>query len=113
MSATYVLRKNLQGKFVFTFKTHDGQVLWTSPCYTDRDIALRSVSAARSLGRREANYELRTAENGQAYFVFKNTRNEVLGQSEMYPDAEGVRKGITLARARTRGARLEDLTLHW
>ena len=110
MTATYVLNRNGAGKYVFTFKTHDGQELLTSQAYADKDRALRAIDAARVLARRARNYEICTAEGGQAYYVLKHARWGVIGQSEMYPDSESVLEGITVARAKTRGAQLEDLT---
>jgi len=111
MSATYTLEKDPDGKFVFTFKTHSGEVILTSPGYSDKDLAMRRVDMARTFGRRGESYQLLTAEDGQAYFVLKTTREEVLGQSEMYRDSESVLQGIRLARSNARGARLEDLTV--
>jgi len=110
MAATFVLEKCKDGSFMFTLKAHDGQVLLTSLCYPDKDTASRRLDSARSLVRRQENYEVLTAENGQSYFVFKNSHNEVIGQSEMYPDSQSVAKVITIARGSTRGARIEDLT---
>jgi uncharacterized protein YegP (UPF0339 family) len=110
MAATYVLQKCGDGRFMFTLKAHDGQVILTSPCYPDKDTALRRIDSARLLARRQENYELLTAENGQAWFVLKTARMGVIGQSEMYPDSQSAAKVITFARGITRGARLEDLT---
>ena len=110
MTATYVLRKNPEGTFVFTLNTHSGQVLLTSQVYTDKNVALRMVDTARSIARRQKSYELAEAEDGQAYFVLKNARQQVIGRSEMYPDSQSVLQGILQARANTHGARLEDLT---
>jgi uncharacterized protein YegP (UPF0339 family) len=111
MTATYVLKQSREGGFVFTLNTHSGQVLLTSQSYAEKDLALRMIDAARNIARAKKHYELVTREEGGAYFVLRNAREEVIGQSEMYPDSQSVQKGILLARATTRGARLEDLTL--
>jgi|SRR5687768_739411 len=110
MAATYVLQQREDGRFTFTLKAHDGQVLLTSQGYPDKDSALSRMNSMRNIAGRDRNFEPRTAENGQPYFVFKNARNEVIGQSEMYADLQSVPKGITLVKANARVARLEDLT---
>ena len=110
MATTFTLTKTSEGRFVFTFKTHDGQVLLTSYRYADKDSALRAISAARSCSRRKESFEILTEEDGQIYFVLKNAREEVLGESQMYPDKESARKVTALMMGKARGARLEYLT---
>jgi uncharacterized protein YegP (UPF0339 family) len=109
MSARYILQQEGQDGYRFTLVTHGGEVLLTSGLYTDKDTALRHISAARSLARRRDNYELLTADDGQFYFVLRHARKGMmLGQSGKFPDAAEAEKGINAARARTYGARLED-----
>jgi uncharacterized protein len=110
MSARYILQQIEKGQFRFNLTTHSGQVLLTSRVYTDKDSALRNISATRQLAHNEKNYELLVAENGQSYFIVRNARGEVLGQSEMYPDPASMRTAINRVKGNTRGARLEDLT---
>jgi uncharacterized protein YegP (UPF0339 family) len=110
MAATYLLKKNADGKFVFTLNTHAGEVLLTSVDYAEKDSALRSISAARRLAHNARNYELLTAENGLLYFVVRNARKEVIVRSDMYPDSECLRNAMDRVKGTTRGARLEDLT---
>ena len=110
MSSRYVLKRSKDGMFTFTLQTHSGEDLVTSHVYNDKDSAMRAINTARRLAQREDNYELLRTNNGLIYFVLKNTRGEVLGQSREYNDAESLRQAITQAKAKTRGARLEDLT---
>ena len=110
MATTFTLTRTGEGRFVFTFKTHDGEVLLTSYRYADKEDALRAINAARSCARRKESFEILTEEDGQRYFVLKNSREEVLGESQMYPDEESARKVTALMMGKARGARLEDLT---
>jgi uncharacterized protein len=109
MSAEFVLRKDQDGMFVFVFQTASGQVLLRSGAYGDKDLALRQLHSARQMVRKERNYELRRANEGEFYFVVKNRSHEVLGQSEMYPDQESRRQGMILSRECSHGARVENL----
>jgi uncharacterized protein YegP (UPF0339 family) len=108
MSARDILQQEGQDGYRFTLVTHGGEVLLTSGLYTDKDTALRHISAARNLARRRGNYELLTADDGQVYFVLKNNRRGMLGQGGMFPDVASAEKGINAVRAHTYGARLED-----
>jgi hypothetical protein len=42
--------------------------------------------------------------------VLKISKGKVIGQSRKFTDADNSRADIILAKAKTRGARLEDLT---
>jgi uncharacterized protein YegP (UPF0339 family) len=61
MSARYVLKQEDKGQYRFTLITHSGQVLLTSDIYTDKDLAMRHISAARSFVRRGSHYEFLTS----------------------------------------------------
>ena len=109
MSARFVLKRAPDGQFSFLFLTHSGQVLLTSPAYTDKERALRRISAARQMARNRHNYEIVTGANGSSFLV-RGKHGDVLGQSESFPDAQSLEAGINLVRANAKGARLEDLT---
>jgi uncharacterized protein len=110
MAATYVLKQNRKGQFVFTLETHDGEVVLTSKGYADKDCALRVMASMRQMAGRNENYEVLAAENGWPYFVLQNKKKEVIGHSEVYWDAANLAKVIALVKANARAARLLDLT---
>ena len=109
MSARFVLERDPEGGFSFLFITHSGQVLLSSPVYTDKDRALRRISATRHMARNRQNYEIVTGANGY-YFLVRGKHGDVLGRSESFPDFASLEAGINLVRANAKGARLEDLT---
>jgi uncharacterized protein YegP (UPF0339 family) len=98
MSSSYVLKRRRDGRFTFTLQTHDGKVLLISLAYKDKDSALRATNAARHLAYREENYELLRSDLGLVYFVLKNARGEVIGQSREYIDADSSQQGISMAK---------------
>lgn len=108
MSSSFVLKRRRDGKFTCTLQTHYGKVLLNSRAY--KDSALRAINAARQLAHREENYELLRTDIGLVYFVLKNARYEVIGQSRKHIAAESSRQGIGLAKTKPRGAQLADLT---
>jgi uncharacterized protein YegP (UPF0339 family) len=110
MSSNYVLKQTRDGKFTFTLQSHHGKVIFTSNAYVDKDSALRAINAARQFARRESCYEFVRTDLGLVYFVLKDAKGKVLGRSRKYIDVESSRAGVYLAKSKTRGARLEDLT---
>lgn len=110
MGATFILTQNQEGTFAFSFQMLDGEVILSGQGYADKETAINAINAVRHLAARDQNFEPRTAEDGGAYLVLKNRRKAVIGQSEMYPDPEGLPRVIVLAKANVRGARFDDLT---
>jgi uncharacterized protein YegP (UPF0339 family) len=110
MAATFTLSKTGEGRFVFEFKTHSGDILMTSGTYLDKGNAIRGTDAARHLAHNARNYDICTAGDGQSYFVVKNARGEAILHSEIYPGREAAREVIAQVKGKACGARLEDLT---
>ena len=110
MTAIYILKQSREGNFLFSLESigSDERVLLTSPSCRDKHGALCMINAVRSLARRDKNYEVRTAENGQLYFVLKNARQEVIGQSEPYADSQSLPAVIASVKSCARTAKLED-----
>lgn len=110
MAVTFTLTKTEEGRFVFFFKTHSGDILMTSQPYLEKGNAIRGTDAARRLACNARNYAICTAGNGLSYFVVKTTKGETILHSDMYPDREAAQETIAQMLGKARGARLEDLT---
>lgn len=110
MASKFVLKKTGKGKFVFNLKAPNGMVILTSEGYVNKNGALAGIESVRKNAGKDANFERRTAKNGQPYFVLKASNREVIGQSEMYSAPRSVNKGIASVQANARLARVEDLT---
>jgi uncharacterized protein YegP (UPF0339 family) len=111
MSAEFVLQQDKDGRFFFVFQTETGQMLLTSGSYFDPDVALRRLQSAHKMARKDRNYELRefcTGDEVRFFFVVKNRSKEVLAHSQMYPDPESRRQGMSLTRGCSHGARIEN-----
>lgn len=111
MAGKFVLRKTDKGNFVFNLKASNGQVILTSQPYSDKSGAMNGIDSARKNAGKDANFERRTAGNGQAYFVLKAANTQIIGQSEMYSAKATMERGIASVMRNASGAVLEDLTL--
>ena len=110
MAGKFVLRKTDKGNFVFNLKASNGQNILTSQPYSDKRNALNGIESARKNGGKDANFERRTAQNGQPYFVLKAANTQVIGQSEMYSTKATMENGIASVMRNAPDAALEDLT---
>ncbi|MEP0805930.1 MAG: YegP family protein [Chloroflexota bacterium] len=110
MAGKFVLKKTNKGSFVFNLKASNGQVILTSEPYSNKRAALNGIESVRQNAGSDANYERRTAKNGQPYFVLLAANKQVIGQSEMYSSKATMEGGIESVRKNAPDAALEDLT---
>ena len=111
MRACYTLFQKQSGEFIFTFRGSDEQILMTSLAYADKGSALNRINAIRSLGRRAESFLTCMAQDGKRYFLFRNSRQEVLAESERYADDESLLRAIEAVKSTTRTGKLHDRTV--
>jgi len=111
MRASYTLFQKKSGDLAFTFRGSEEQLLLTSLSYADKGRALSRINSMRSLGHRAESFLTCMSQDGKRYFLFRNSRQEVIAQSEMYPDDESLRKAIDAVRRTARTGKLIDETM--
>ncbi len=110
MAGKFTLRKTEKGNFVFNLKASNGQIILTSEPYSDKRSALNGSASTRKNAEKDANFERRTARNGQPYFVLKAANTQIIGQSEMYATKSTMENGVASVMRNAPDAALEDLT---
>jgi uncharacterized protein len=106
-----ILTQNVTGHYSFTFRAPDGQLLLTSPFFTEKDTALRRIASTLHLAQRDGNYAARSAGGGQYYFELKNNEGQMLGPSTVYTNGQSVHEGIASLKSCAMAGRLLDLTI--
>ncbi len=109
MPAKYEIKLTPKGKFMFNLKAGNGEVILTSERYEKRAGAVAGVKSVTKNGPDKANFEVKTAKNGQTYFVLKAKNKETIGKSEMYDQPAGANRGIASVM-RNAGAAVVDLS---
>ena len=98
------------GHYSFIVRAADGQLLLTSPFYTDKDTAVSRSASTRSLGKRDSNYLVCSTADEQYYFYLRNNKGEILGSSAVYTNRESMEKDLDSLKKCAKGTRLLDLT---
>jgi uncharacterized protein YegP (UPF0339 family) len=88
------------GQFYFHLKGGNGEKILASEGYATKQAMQTGIDAVKLNGSKRANYEVRTAADGQAYLVLKAQNNEIIAVSETYASVSNAE------RARDRSARL-------
>ncbi len=82
------------GKFYFRLKVQSGEIILSSQGYALRSSARRATQSVRNHATDDSCYEAKTTKNGKSYFVLKARNSKVIGTSQPYASAQGMKKGI-------------------
>lgn len=96
------------GDHYFHLSAANHEIILGSQGYDSRSAALGGVLSVLDNGESAHRYEVRTAANGQSYFVLKAGNGRVIGTSELYTTASSARRGAAGVR-RNVGEYLEFL----
>jgi uncharacterized protein YegP (UPF0339 family) len=91
---SYLLKRAKNGKFHFNLKAANHQVILTSEMYDSEAAAKNGIASVQKNGADAGNYEVKTAKDGQTYFVLKAGNGQVIGSSEMYKTEASAKNGI-------------------
>ena len=89
-----VFQSEESGKFHFRMKAGNGEIILTSQAYQDKPSALNGIESVKKNGTFEDNFESKEAANGRGYFTLKATNGQIIGQSQQYKTASGLKNGI-------------------
>lgn len=110
MAGKFVLTKTKAGKYMFTLKASNGQIILSGETYSTKQTALDGIESVRKNSVKRPNFQERMAKNGKPYFVLMAPNGEIIGQSEMYSSNTSMRHGIMSVAANARSAAIEDNT---
>jgi hypothetical protein len=82
------------GDHYFHLRAANHETILSSQGYSTRTAALNGILSVLDNGENAARYELRTASNGQRYFVLEAANGRVIGTSETYATPSGAATGI-------------------
>jgi len=110
MAGKFELKKSKSGQFMFHLKAGNNQIVLTSEQYRDKAGALNGIESVKMNSGNDANFEIKTAKNGQPFFVLKSPNKQVVGSSEMYSSVSSLKGGIVSVKTNAKKARLVDLS---
>ena len=104
----YELKKG--AKYSFNLKAANHQVILTSQSYESKAAAENGIESVRKNGGSDANFERKTANSGQSYFVLKASNGQIIGTSEMYESEAARDNGIKSVQTNSPSTEVKDLT---
>ncbi len=80
----FLLTQTADGHCTYALRLPNGEILFTSPEYSTRLLALKAIDTVRLVCARDVNYQRATAANGNAYFVLRDADQGILGTSRSH-----------------------------
>jgi uncharacterized protein YegP (UPF0339 family) len=91
--AKFQVFRGFDGAYYFHLRADNGEIVLQSQPYTRRASAVAGTQSVWNNGTNLANYEIRDAANGEAYFVLKAGNGQVIGVSETYYSETNAQRG--------------------
>ncbi len=98
MAGKFVLKTAKNGKFHFSLKASNGQIILSSEMYDTRKSAENGIASVKKNAGDEKRIERKVSNKGENYFNLKAANGEVIGKSEMYSSKRGMENGILSVR---------------
>ncbi|MFK7911608.1 MAG: YegP family protein [Akkermansiaceae bacterium] len=96
-------------KYHFRLKAGNGEIILTGQAYKDKAGCANGVESVKKNGSDESKFEIKDSTNGKQYFVLKASNGQIIGQSQMYKSASGLKNGIASIGKNATGE-VKDLT---
>ncbi len=101
MAGWYELKKASNGKYHFSLKSANGEIVLTSEMYEAKSSAEAGIASVQKNCAEDVRYAPAEASNGKFYFTLKAGNNQVIGTSQMYSSSASRDNGI--ASVKTNG----------
>lgn len=110
MAGKFEIKTSTSGKYHFSLKAGNGQIILSSEMYESKSGAENGIESVKKNAIDESRYERRTSSKGDAYFVLKAGNNQEIGRSEMYSSTAGMENGIESVKTNAPNAETVDAT---
>ena len=104
----FEIKKDKAGKFRFSLKAGNGQVILASQGYASRSGCENGIESVRKNSKKDSMFDRCTAKNGSPYFCLKSTNGQVIGNSEMYSSNSAMENGIASVKKNAPKASVVD-----
>ena len=97
------------GQYYFRLKASNGETILASEGYKSKSARQKGIQSVRTNASNEARFVLKTAKNGQFYFVLRAANHQVIGMSEMYTTVKNRQVGVEAVMSDAPSASVEHL----
>ncbi|MBK6729081.1 MAG: YegP family protein [Xanthomonadales bacterium] len=110
MAAKFVLKRSVDGQFVFRLQAANGETILRSETYAQKAGAQGGIDSVRVNAPLDHRYERKSASHGQWMFNLKSSNGQVIGTSETYTSQAAREGGIQSVKLNAPTAPVDDQT---
>jgi uncharacterized protein YegP (UPF0339 family) len=89
-----VFRSDKDGKYYFRLKAQNGETVLSSQAYTAKRGCMRGIKSVKKNAADSSRFVEMPSADGRFFFVLRAANFQVIGTSQIYSTASGVRAGI-------------------
>jgi len=108
MSGKFVISKSSNGKYHFSLKAGNGEIILASQMYEQLDGVRVGIESARQNAPKDEMYERAKSKKDEPYFNLLAANKQVIGRSEMYSSERARDNGIESVKKNAPDATVED-----
>jgi len=105
-----IFRSPSSFEYYYRLRSVNGQIILSGEGYESKQSCKNGILSVKSNASYDSQYENRTAQNGQYYFVLKARNGEIIGISETYTSTYARENGRQTVKRDAPRAPIEDLT---
>lgn len=109
MAGKFELKIAKNGKYHWSLKASNGQIILTSQMYASKETAMNGINSVKTNAVIPERFESKVSEHGKPYFVLKAANGQVIGNSQMYETEKSRDNGIQSVANHAPDAAVEDL----
>lgn len=110
MKGYYELKLTEGGKFHFTLKAGNHEVILSSRLYSEKANAENGIESVRTHGTHDNRFERKLSAKGEPYFSLKAPNGKLIGTSETYGSEASRDNGIKSVTNNASTTTVKDLT---
>jgi uncharacterized protein YegP (UPF0339 family) len=110
MAGIFEIKSTAAGKYHFTLKAGNGEIILSSQQYEAKSSAENGIESVKKNAAQDERFERKTSKADEPYFVLNAANGQVIGQSEMYSSKSAMENGIESVKKNAPEAKLKDLT---
>ncbi|HPF72887.1 MAG TPA: YegP family protein [Xanthomonadaceae bacterium] len=108
MAGKFACSTGSDGKFYFSLKAANGEIILSSQGYADKGGRDNGIESVRKNGGDAGNFRKEVAKDGRFFFNLVAGNGQVIGKSQMYKTESGRDNGIESVGKNAAGASVVD-----
>ena len=95
--------------YYFRLKAANGEVILSSQGYKDKAGCQKGIESVKANAPEDKNYIVKDAADGTQFFNLNAANGQVIGTSQMYKSASGLKNGIESVKKNAPGADVREV----